>query len=84
VDAIALFIICVLIMKQVLESKGWVMFHECLSCGHKQHYSHSEKKGYEIRIKLSTKTFSILINNNVIGGPFFEYEIESKLLNFNL
>jgi hypothetical protein len=69
-------------MRQVLESKGWVMYHECETCGHRQHFSHPEKQGYEIRTKVKNNTFSILLNNMVIAGPFWGFEIEEKLLKY--
>jgi hypothetical protein len=70
-------------MKQVLESKGWVMYYECVvPCGHKQYFNHPEKNGYEIRAKVKNNTFSILLNNMVIAGPFWGFEIEEKLLKY--
>lgn len=69
-------------MKEVLASKGWVMVYECWSCGHKQYFRHPEKTGYEIRIKNKNKTFSILLNNTIIAGPFWGFELEEKLLKY--
>lgn len=69
-------------MRQVLESKGWVMYHECMSCGHKQWFNHPEKAGYEIRAKVKSNTFSILLENKIIAGPFWGFEIEEKLLKY--
>ena len=67
-------------MKQVLESKGWIMYYECvLMCGHKQYFNHLDKKGYDIRAKVKNNTFSILLNNMIIAGPFWGFEIEQKL-----
>jgi hypothetical protein len=67
-------------MKQVLEANGWVMFHECNTCvGHRQYFKKEAKPGYEIRTRTKNNTFSILLNNMVIAGPFWGYELESKL-----
>lgn len=67
-------------MKQTLESKGWVMYYECISPCAKQHFNHPDKPGYEIRTKFKKQTFSILLNNNIIAGPFWGYTLEEKLL----
>lgn len=79
---IVLFITYFLPMKQVLESKGWVMYYECASCGHKQYFKNQKKPGYEIRAKVKNNTFSILLNNMIIAGPFWGFEIEEKLLKY--
>ncbi|MDF2381331.1 hypothetical protein JMG10_07635 [Nostoc ellipsosporum NOK] len=44
-----------------------------------QHFSHPEKPGYEIRTRLRSNTFSILLKNHIVGGPFWGYQIEQKL-----
>ena len=68
-------------MKQILENNGWKMYHECIvPCGHKQYFNHPDKKGFEVRAKVKNNTFSILLNNLIIAGPFWGYEIEQKLL----
>lgn len=68
-------------MKQVLESKGWIMHHECIvSCGHKQFFNHPGKQGYEVRTRVKNNTFSILLNNRVIAGPYWGYQMEEKLI----
>lgn len=70
-------------MKQVLEAKGWVMYHECNTCsGHRQFFKNENKPGYELRIKVKNQTFSILLNNMVIAGPFWNYQLEEKLLQY--
>lgn len=56
------------------------MFHECNApCGHKQHFSHAEKSGYEIIARVKAKTFSIKYRNQIIAGPFWSYQLEEKL-----
>jgi hypothetical protein len=63
-------------MKQLLNENGWVMYHECITCaGHRQFYKNDTKPGYEVRIKTKNQTFSILLNNLVIAGPFWGYQI---------
>jgi hypothetical protein len=79
VGAIVLFIIYFLIMKEVLEAKGWIMYYDCITCGHKQYFNHPDKKDYEIRAKKNNNTFSILLNEMIIAGPFWGYELEEKL-----
>lgn len=67
-------------MRKVLEGMGWRMYYECVqTCGHKQFFTHDGKPGYEVRTKISTNTFSILLNNHVIAGPFWGYQVEEKL-----
>ena len=67
-------------MKQILEAKGWVMFHECNTCsGHRMFFKNDSHPGYEIRNKTKNKTFSILLNNLIVAGPFWEYQLEEKL-----
>ena len=72
-------------MREELESKGWLMYYECLqTCGHKQYFSHNEKPGYEIIFSVKSNTFVILLNNNVIAGPFWAFELEQKLPKYGL
>ncbi|MDB5200575.1 MAG: hypothetical protein JWO92_2538 [Chitinophagaceae bacterium] len=67
-------------MKEKLEANGWKMYYECNTCaGHKQFYKNDAKEGYEVRIKVKNQTFSILLKNMVIAGPFWGYQIEEKL-----
>jgi len=66
-------------MKQKLEALGWKMYYECDTCGGKQQFNHESYNGYEIRAKKRTNTFSILLNNHVIAGPFWNYQLEEKL-----
>jgi len=67
-------------MKEKLLANGWEMFHECDSCvGHRQYFSNKAKKGYEIRTRVKNNTFSILLNNTIIAGPFWGYQVEEKL-----
>jgi hypothetical protein len=70
-------------MKQVLEANGWVMYHECNTCsGHRQFFTKEGKTGYEVRIKTKKNTFSILLNNMVIAGPFWGFELADKLAKY--
>lgn len=58
------------------------MYSECPTCGGggvKQYFNHPDKKGYEVRCKPRTNTFSILLNNHVIGGPFWGYLLKQKV-----
>lgn len=67
-------------MKEKLEALGWHMYYKCNTCGgQKQYFSHSSFPGYEIRCKLKYQTFSIILNNHHVGGPYWGYQIEAKL-----
>jgi hypothetical protein len=71
-------------MKEALQSKGWVMFYECVMPCAKQQYNHPDKPGYEIRVKPKRQTFSILYQNNIVAGPFWGYQLEEKLLQYGI
>lgn len=60
------------------------MYHDCDACGHKQYFTNSTKRGYEIRTRVRTQTFSILLDNRVISGPFNAYLLKSKLDEYGL
>ncbi len=66
-------------MKEALEAKGWKIYWECKSPCYKQYFNHVAKVGFEIRVRIRNKTFSIIQNNMVIAGPFWEYQLEEKL-----
>jgi hypothetical protein len=69
-------------MKQLLESKGWVMYYSCDFCGGKQYFKNNDKAGYEVRTRIKNNTFTIMLNNRIIAGPFWGYELEEKLLKY--
>ena len=70
-------------MKEVLEANGWKMYHECDTCsGHKQFFKNDDKPGYEVRVKVKNNTFSILLNNMIIAGPFWNYQLEESLTKY--
>lgn len=66
-------------MQKTLEDNGWFMYYECLTCGHKKFYTHKDHPGYEVRTREVSKTFSILLNNMIILGPLFEWDLKQKL-----
>lgn len=67
-------------MKEKLLELGWKMYYECDLCqGHMQFFTNEAFPGYEIRIKIRNNTFSILLKNLVIAGPFWGYDIEKKV-----
>lgn len=67
-------------MKEVLIANGWKMYHECNTCaGHRQYFNHSGKPGYEVRTKTKNNTFSILLKNAIVAGPFWGYQMADKL-----
>ncbi len=67
-------------MKEVLEARGWTMYYECTRCdGKRQYFANPSFKKYEVRTRLKKMTFSILLNNHVIAGPCWGYQLEEKL-----
>ena len=69
-------------MKQKLEAKGWVMYYECGRCGGKQYFVNSAHPNYEVIAKPKIHTFRILLQSQVIAGPFAEYLLEEKLAQY--
>ncbi len=69
-------------MKKTLEGKGWAMYWECGAPCFKQYFNHEHYPGYEIRYKTKSKTFSIIYQNQIVAGPFWEYQLEEKLNEF--
>jgi hypothetical protein len=66
-------------MKETLKDNGWVMYYQCNCSGGRQHWNNKAKPGYEVRTRTKNKTFSILLNNRVVSGPNWEYELADKL-----
>jgi hypothetical protein len=66
-------------MKAKLIALGWVLYYECLTTCKKQYFNHPEKAGYEVRVRTANKTFSIILNNRIVSGPHWEYQLEEKL-----
>lgn len=66
-------------MKEILESRGWKMYYECHVCGRKQHFTHKDKPGYEVKTRVQHNSFTILFNNRVIAGPFAAQLLFKKL-----
>lgn len=71
-------------MKETLEGNGWTMYYECQTCGHKQYFSNPSYAGYEVRVRQKKQTFSIVLNNLIIGGPFWAYQLEEKMKKFGI
>lgn len=71
-------------MKEQLIALGWLMYYECITPCAKQYYSNAAYPGYEIRVRTRKKTFSIVLNNVIVGGPFYSYQLEEKLKKFNI
>jgi hypothetical protein len=67
-------------MNELLVAKGWVNYYSCKTCGDRKFYNHLDKPGYEIRVKQKNQTFSILLNNMMVSGPHWGYQLEEKLL----
>ncbi len=67
-------------MRESLESKGWKMYYECNTCsGVRQYYSHTEKPGWEVRVRVRSNTFSLFLNNHKVSGPHYGYMLEEQL-----
>lgn len=71
-------------MKDQLIALGWVMYYECVTPCAKQYYNNAAFPGYEIRIRTRKNTFLVVSENNIIGGPFYAYQLEEKLKKFNI
>ncbi len=71
-------------METILKNRGWVMYYECKKCGHRKYFIHNEKKGYEVRIRLKSNTFSFLKDNYIIAGQLLGFHLEKKLNEFGL
>lgn len=70
-------------MKQQLEGLGWKMIHECDTCkGIKQTYTHEGHTGYEILTVVRTNVFSILRENRIVAGPFWGYQLDETIKNY--
>jgi hypothetical protein len=67
--------------EQAINEGGWTMFHECGACkgGRRRFYNNPAFPGYEIRYRTSQTTFSIMLNNQKIAGPFYGYMLKDKL-----
>jgi hypothetical protein len=71
-------------MKDVLLALAWRMYYECQACGHKQYFNHPDKPGYEIRVKAKKQTFAIFLNNHLISGSHYAYQLNDQLAKFNI
>lgn len=71
-------------MKQQLIALGWNMYYECITPCAKQYYDNKQFPGYEIRVRTRKNTFIIVLNNVIIAGPFYAYQLEEKLKQFNI
>ena len=56
------------------------MYYEC-NCGGslRQDFAHREKKDYVIKIRPVRNSFRILLKNQLVGGPYWGYDIEKKM-----
>lgn len=64
----------------LLIEQSWKLFHVC-NCGgsRREHYSNTTFPGYEIRIRPTRSTFTILKNNMLLAGPKYLYDLEKTL-----
>jgi hypothetical protein len=63
-----------------LEKGGWRKFYECNCDGSlRQHFENKAHKGFEIVIRPTKNTFRIKMNGQLIGGPFWGYELKQKM-----
>ncbi len=68
-------------MQKTLEDRGWFMFYECITCGHRKFYNHKDHPGYEIRTREQSNTFSVMLNNQVVEGPKNHWDLLQTLKN---
>lgn len=71
-------------MKEQLIALGWVMYYECITPCAKQYFNNTAYPGYEVRIRTRKKTFSIVLNNQIIGGTYQYTQLIEKLKKFNI
>lgn len=65
---------------QLLNDRGWKMYYHCLCGGsRKEHWSHPDFPGYEIRTRPRRQTFEIRSKNIRVHGPDFAYRLEAAL-----
>jgi hypothetical protein len=70
-------------MREILETAGWVMYYNCNTCGgNKQYFNNLSKPGYEIRTRPKNNTFSVVLNNRIVAGPFWGYQLEQKITEY--
>jgi len=66
-------------MKEQLLARGWVMYYKCKCSGGKEYYSNASFPGFEVRIRIKNNTFSIILSNMVIAGPFWGYQLKEMV-----
>lgn len=67
-------------MTEALTTRGWVKYYDCLVCNTLvQFFNHPDKNGYEVKVKPKKNTFSLIIDNRIIAGPFWGYQLEEKM-----
>lgn len=71
-------------MKDQFIALGWIMYYECVTPCAKQYFTNPAFPGYEIRVRTRKQQFSIVLDNNIVGGPFYNYQLTEKLKKFNI
>lgn len=61
------------------------MYYGCMCSGSKKEYwSNKAFPGYEIRVRPTKNTFSILRQNMIVFGPAWLYQLEGKLEEYGI
>lgn len=70
-------------LKEQLEERGWKLFYQCdCPSGRKEYFNHPDHANYAIRTKQRQQTFRVVLDNQVIAGPFWGYDLEAKLTKY--
>ncbi len=67
-------------MKDILTSRGWEYKTACRCGGSlREHHEHERHPGFEIRIRPTKNTFTILSRGFQVAGPAYGYSLETKM-----
>lgn len=63
-----------------LLQQGWVKYYHC-NCGGsvREYYNHPVHKGYEVRLRPTKASFTLLYQNQMIAGPLYSYKLKETL-----
>lgn len=67
-------------MKKLLEEKGWAHIFSC-NCGGslREHYQNCAHPQWEIRIRPTKFTYTIIVQGMRVAGPEQAYKLENKM-----
>lgn len=67
--------------EQRLNDRGWQKYHICGGCtgGAKHFFANPAYQNYVVRVRPLKTTFVIMLDEIIIAGPFWLYQLEEKL-----